>query len=73
LAGSRAYNNGDTRTCASLYENVCQEIVDGGYELPDSVPTVLKASLQRAAKIKHDGERAWVLRHGIDLAYYSLH
>lgn len=73
MAGSQAYNRGDTKTCASLYENVCQEIVAGGYELPESVPAVLKASLQRAANISHDGERAWVLRHGIDLAYYSLH
>lgn len=71
--GSRAFNDGDTRTCASLYENVCREIVEGGYQLPESVPAVLKASLQRASGIKHTGERAWVLRHGIDLAYYSLH
>lgn len=73
VKGSRAFNNGDTKTCASVYEAVCREIVDGGFELPESVPAVLKASLERASGLSHAREQAWALRHGIDLAYYSLH
>lgn len=73
VKGSRAFNNGDTKTCASVYEAACREIVDGGFELPESVPAVLKASLERASGLSHAREQAWALRHGIDLAYYSLH
>lgn len=71
--GSRAFNNGDFRTCCSVYESACQSIVDCGTELPEGVNTALAAALRRASKVKHEGERAWVLRHGIDLAYYALH
>lgn len=71
--GSKAFNNGDFHTCCSIYESACQEIIDGGSELPAGVNTALTAALRRAGKVKPEGERAWVLRHGIDLAYYALH
>ena len=68
----RAFNSGDVHKCCSVYQQACQQIVDSGSQLPDSVKAVLNASLRRAKKIKREGDRAWVLRHGIDLAYYSL-
>jgi len=71
--GARAFNRGDVHECCELYESACREIVEAGDDLPESVRAVLQAALSRAANVKHEGERAWVLRHGIDLAYYSLH
>ena len=70
--GARFYNKGDIHSCCAAYEKVCRELVAAGNTLPTIATSVLSASLKRAESIRHEGERAWVLRHGIDLAYYSL-
>ena len=70
--GARLYNQGDMHACCQEYENVCRELVDTGTQMPSTVTSVLSASLKRAESIRHEGERAWVLRHGIDLAYFAL-
>lgn len=70
--GAQAFNNGDFHTCADLYLTSCKRIVEQGQTLPGEVGSVLKVSLKRAKEIRDEQERAWVLRHGIDLAYYAL-
>ncbi len=70
--GARAFNAGDLHTCCSVYEAASKQLIESGEDLPEAVAVVLNASLGRAKSIKHEGERARLLRHGIDLAYYSL-
>ncbi|MEL6107758.1 MAG: fasciclin domain-containing protein [Planctomycetota bacterium] len=70
--GARAFNKGDFHACSDLYLRSCSQIVEQGQSLPMEVGSVLKISLKRAKGIKNEEERAWVLRHGIDLAYFAL-
>ena len=70
--GAKAFNKGDFHTCSDLYFQSCSQIVEQGKGLPEEVDSVLKISLRRAKGVKDEEERAWVLRHGIDLAYFAL-
>ncbi|MFN3192610.1 MAG: fasciclin domain-containing protein [Aureliella sp.] len=70
--GAQAFNHGDYHDCADLYLTTCKRIVAEGDMLPEEVPAVLQISLKRAKEKMSEKERAWVLRHGIDLAFYAL-
>lgn len=70
--GARAFNHGDFHECYDVYNNVCMTIVEQGNSLPEEVGAVLEISLKRAKDDLSEKERAWVLRHGIDLAYFAL-
>ena len=70
--GASAFNNGDFHRCFEVYQNACKRIVSEGEELPEEVPVVLEIALKRAKEKKSEQEKAWVLRHGIDLAFYAL-
>lgn len=71
-AGASAFNNGDYHRCFEVYQSACKRIVSEGEELPEEVPVVLEIALKRAKEKKSEQEKAWVLRHGIDLAFYAL-
>jgi uncharacterized surface protein with fasciclin (FAS1) repeats len=71
--GVPVYNHGGHRQCADIYTAACQAIVDSGSdELPHSVMSGLRATLDRAKHIHHAGSRAWALRHGMDSALASM-
>lgn len=70
--GAKAFNKGDYHTCCEVYTASCTQIIDQGKTLPAEVEAVLQISLNRAKDQKSERERAWVLRHGIDLAYFAL-
>ena len=70
--GASAFNNGDYHRCFEVYQSACKRIVSEGEELPEEVPVVLEIALKRAKEKKSEQEKAWVLRHGIDLAFYAL-
>lgn len=70
--GASAFNSGDYHRCFEVYQNACKRIVSEGEELPEEVPVVLEIALKRAKEKKSEQEKAWVLRHGIDLAFYAL-
>lgn len=70
--GARAFNHGDFHDCCDVYLSTCKKIVSQGDSLPEEVPAVLEISLKRAKGKMTEKERAWVLRHGIDLAFYAL-
>ena len=71
-AGARSFNHGDFHDCCETYTVSCNRIIEQGESLPEEVAAVLKISLKRAKETKSEQERAWILRHGIDLAYYAL-
>jgi hypothetical protein len=71
--GVPVYNHGGHRKCADIYMAACQTIVDSGSDdLPHSVMSGLKSTLDRAKHIHHAGSRAWTLRHGMDSALASM-
>ena len=70
--GASAFNNGDYHRCLEVYQSACKRIVSEGEELPEEVPVLLEIALKRAKEKKSEQEKAWVLRHGIDLAFYAL-
>ena len=70
--GASAFNSGDYHRCFEVYQSACKRIVSEGEELPEEVPVVLEIALKRAKEKKSEQEKAWVLRHGIDLAFYAL-
>lgn len=70
--GARAFNHGDYKQCADVYRQTCQKIINEGDSLPEEVPIVLEIALKRAKGKDTQKEKAWVLRHGIDLAFFAL-
>ena len=70
--GAKAFNSGDYHACCRVYSESCNQIISQGQTLPEEVEAVLQISLKRASGTKSEKEKAWVLRHGIDLAYFAL-
>ncbi|MHC4398892.1 MAG: fasciclin domain-containing protein, partial [Planctomycetota bacterium] len=67
--GVPLFNHGNSKACADIYMEACQQIVDfGGETMPASVMTSLKTAVDRAENIHHPSARAWALRHGMDAA-----
>jgi uncharacterized surface protein with fasciclin (FAS1) repeats len=67
--GVPLFNHGNSKACAEIYMEACQEIVDmAGDDIPHGVMTSLKSAMSRAKHIHHSGMRAWALRHGMDAA-----
>ena len=71
--GAKLYNNGKTQECERLYREAMMQIVsNSGPNVPSTCIDILRLSLKRSKDIERHEEPCWVLRHGIDLAYYSL-
>ena len=71
--GAKIYNAGQVAQCAKIYRSTMSEIIDGaGSDVPKSTLDILRLSLERSRSIENHEDPCWVLRHGIDLAYYSL-
>jgi hypothetical protein len=71
--GVPMFNHGHVHGCADLYTDACREIVDAaGDEMPRGVTSALSRSLERAQHMHSATDRAWTLRHGMDMAMLGL-
>ena len=71
--GAKLYNSGKEKDCEKLYRSAMSKIVENaGSDIPASTVEILRLSLKRSKDIERHEEPCWVLRQGIDLAYYSL-
>ena len=71
--GARLYNHGDKRACERLYRNAMKRIInEAGSDIPNSAVGILRVSLNRTKHLERHEEPCWVLRNGIDLAYFAL-
>lgn len=71
--GSKIYNAGNVSQCAKLYRSAMNEVIDGAdASVSKSTLDILRLSLERSRMAENHGDPCWVLRHGIDLAYFSL-
>jgi uncharacterized surface protein with fasciclin (FAS1) repeats len=71
--GVPLFNDGDSKACADIYMEACQQIVDFGSDaMPDSVMSSLRATVDRAKHVHHSSTRAWALRHGMDSAMQGI-
>lgn len=71
--GARIYNDGGKKKCEELYRSVMNRIIDeAGESVPKATIEILRLSLKRTGSLEKHEDPCWVLRHGIDLAYYSL-
>ena len=70
--GSNKFNHGDAHACARIYAETCREIVEMGSTLDPMATRILSGSLARTSHLKSEKEKAWVLRHGIEMSYTIL-
>ena len=71
--GVPLFNRGNSKACADIYMEACQQIVDFGDDtMPASVMTSIRATVDRAKHIHHSSPRAWALRHGMDSAMHGM-
>ena len=71
--GSRQFNGGNERSCAKTYRAAMNSIIeDGGSDISDTTKEILRLSIARASQVHDAREACWLLRHGIDLAYFAL-
>ena len=71
--GAPLYNAGNKKQCEKIYRNAMISIVENaGSDVPSSVVDILRLSVNRSKNIERHEEPSWVLRNGIDLAYYAL-
>ncbi|MGE3172677.1 MAG: fasciclin domain-containing protein [Planctomycetota bacterium] len=71
--GSELFNQGHTRQCARLYADTCKTIVaEAGPEVAPAALRILALNVDVAAAEHDSRQRAWRLRHGIDLAFRAL-
>lgn len=71
--GAREYNDGNKKQCERLYRAAMARIIqNAGSDVPASAIDILQLSLSRSKKIEKHEDPCWVLRNGIDLAYFAL-
>jgi len=71
--GVPLFNHGNSKACADIYMEACQQIIESADEnMPHEIMATMKATVDRAKKIDHSGARAWALRHGMDSAMHSI-
>ena len=69
--GVPVFNQGDPTQCATIYRDCILELT-GNNQLNSSIREALQTLLIKAKKEKNSTKRAWMLRHGLDLASQAL-
>lgn len=71
--GVPAFNGGDAGKCADLYMDACERIVkEADADVKQGVTAILDVTVTRAKAIHEVAQKAWHLRHGMDMALYAL-
>jgi uncharacterized surface protein with fasciclin (FAS1) repeats len=71
--GVPMFNHGNHDGCADLYEKACQDIVDAaGEDISHHAVERLQSAMKLASHSNHGFARAWILRHGMDIAYRMM-
>lgn len=71
--GSRQYNAGHAKACAALYRETLESLMTGvPGEFSDHETQVMRTAMKRFGKTHHAGQRAWMMRQTLEMAYTSL-
>ena len=71
--GSHLFNSGHPSQCARLYAKTMQAMLavkDHG--MPQHAVTAMHVALHRAKRTHNSHSQAWILRHGLNVAYHSM-
>jgi uncharacterized surface protein with fasciclin (FAS1) repeats len=71
--GVPMYNSGNHAACAAIYEVAAMSLISlAGDDMPEETRDLLAKSVEKAQDSHHAGQRAWILRHGIDAVYAAM-
>ncbi|MGF1581666.1 MAG: fasciclin domain-containing protein [Gemmataceae bacterium] len=67
--GAKMFNNHNHAGCAQVYEEACRDLVDMMPKMDSRARQMLISTLNRTRHMSHATQRAWALRHAIDMTY----
>ncbi len=67
--GSKMFNNNNHSGCAQVYEEACRDLVEQMPKMDPRARRMLISTLNRTQHMRHATQRAWALRHAIDMTY----
>lgn len=70
--GAPIFNGGHHAACADLYMTTMTNLIEDCDGLPQRVVSDLKHTMTKAQHAACATDRAWTLRHGMDMAYQQL-